>query len=330
MSDATIRQITLPQLLPRREPGLTTKQLRDMLADRGFPVHLRSIQRDLDRLSAYFGFTSDEGLPPRWFWPPGAADLSLPALDPYSALAWQLIEQYLEPILPPAVKRQADGHFRAARAMLNGSCAAQLRRWRSRVRLLPRSLPMRPPEFDEAVLAAIHSALLESRQLRVTYRARNGGRMKSMNIHPLGLVIRECVYYLIGTANDYSDLIQMALHRFGSAEVLPDCVDEPDGFDLDAYIEDGGFLYSKGREIDLVARFDAYTAQHLQESPLSDGQSALDLPDGRVEIKARVLDSQQLQWWLMGFGDKVEVVAPHTLRDSLRRSYANLYQRYCR
>jgi len=328
VTETTLRQITLLQLLPRRTPGLRTTELRDRLVDRGFAIHLRTVQRDLDRLSARFGFTSDEGTPPRWFWPPGAADLSIPAQDPVSALTWQLIEQYLEPVLPASVKREAEGQFRAAREVLNASCAHQLQRWRSRVRLLGRGLPLQPPEIDPAVLAALHSALLESRQLGVEYRARQAARSKTMRVNPLGLVIREPVYYLIGTANDYSDVIQLALHRFDSAEVLPEPVSEPAGFDLDRYIEDGGFLYPHGSKIDLVVCFDAYTAQHLREAPLSARQTVSELPDGRVEIRARVLDSQHLQWWLMGFGDKAEVIAPPALRNALRDQFARLQQRY--
>ena len=63
MGDATLRQIVLMRLLPRRPPGLTTSELRDRLADRGFPIHVRSLQRDLDRLSGLFGFTNDEQMP---------------------------------------------------------------------------------------------------------------------------------------------------------------------------------------------------------------------------------------------------------------------------
>ena len=330
MAEATLRQITLLQLLPRRAPGLTTTELRDRLNDRGFSIHLRSVQRDLDRLSSRFGFTSDEGLPPRWFWPPGAADLSLPSQDPHSALTWQLIEQYLEPVLPPTVKREAEGQFRAAREVLNGSDARQLRRWRARVCLLSRGLPMKPPEIDAGVLDAVHSSLLEARQLEVEYRARHAADFKTMKFHPLGLVIRESVYYLVGTANDYTDIIQMALHRFRKAEVLTARVREPSGFNLARYIDDGGFLYPQGKEIDLIARFEAYTAQHLRESPLSECQTLTELPDGQVEIRARVLDSQQLQWWLMGFGDKVEVIKPESLRNLLRQQYVNLSERYSR
>lgn len=328
MPEATLRHITLLQLLPRRLPGLTTQELRDKLQDRGYSIHLRSVQRDLDRLSARFGFTCDEGTPPRWFWPPGAADLSLPSQDPHSALTWQLIERYLEPVLPPTVKREAEGQFQAARQVLQASHARQLLRWQARVRLLPRGLPMKPTEIETPVLDAVHSALLEARQMRVRYHARHATDSKLLRIHPLGLVIRESVYYLVGTANDYADVIQLALHRFLDAEVLADEVLEPAGFDLDQYIEAGGFLYPQGQEIDLVVRFEPYTAHHLRESPLSECQTATELPDGRVEIRARVLNSQQLLWWLMGFGDKAEVLAPDSLRLILKKQFASLHQRY--
>ncbi len=328
MGDATLRQIVLMRLLPRRPPGLTTSELRDRLADRGFPIHMRSVQRDLDRLSGLFGFTNDEQMPPRWFWPPGASDLSLPSQDPHSALTWRLIEQYLEPLLPPALKREADGQFAAAREVLKTAAGGRFQRWQARVRLLSRTLPLTPPNISAAVVESVYAALLDGQQLRVTYHARGAAEPKEFRVHPLGLVIRESVYYLVATANDYSDIIQMALHRITSAEVLSEKASEPPGFELDRYIEEGGFLYAEGKSIQLVARFDAYTAQHLQESTLAEDQTLTDLPDGQVELRARVLHSQQLEWWLMGFGDKVEVIQPGGLRRKMAKTFEALYQRY--
>jgi predicted DNA-binding transcriptional regulator YafY len=141
-------------------------------------------------------------------------------------------------------------------------------------------------------------------------------------------VIRESVYYLIATANDYQQPVQFALHRLAHAEVITEPVREPEDFSLDEYIRHGGFLYPEGRHITLVVRFDAYTAQHLIESPLSPQQSTHTLEDGRVEIRARVLNCQQLLWWLMGFGEKVEVMAPRLLRREVQRQYALLAARY--
>jgi predicted DNA-binding transcriptional regulator YafY len=36
--------------------------------------------------------------------------------------------------------------------------------------------------------------------------------------------------------------------------------------------------------------------------------------NGFVRVSGTVADTQQLRWWLLGFGDKVEVLAPASLR----------------
>jgi len=328
MGDAALRQIVMLQLLPRRSPGVTSIELRSRLADRGYPMHLRSIQRDLDRLSAQFGFTNDGQTPARWFWPPGSAVLSIPSQDPHSALTWRLIEQYLEPLLPPALKREAAGQFDAAREVLKMASGGRFERLQTRVRLLSRSLPLTPPDISPSVAEDVYTALLNGQQLRVRYRARGASEAKDFRVHPLGLVIRDSVYYLVATVNEYDDVIQIALHRIHSSEVLSAQAVESSDFDLDRYITEGGFLYTDGKAIQLVARFHTYTAQHLHESTLALGQTLTDLPDGRVELRAKVLHSQQLEWWLMGFGDKVEVIRPAALRRRLAEQFKTLYQRY--
>ncbi len=65
--------------------------------------------------------------------------------------------------------------------------------------------------------------------------------------------------------------------------------------------------------IELEALFDADAAFHLRETRLSEDQVLTDQPDGRVLVKARVRDTGELRWWLLGFGDAVEVLRPEGL-----------------
>lgn len=58
MPDTTLRQITMLSLVPRRPPGITTEALRSALAARDFDVNLRTVQRDLVRLSVPFPLVS--------------------------------------------------------------------------------------------------------------------------------------------------------------------------------------------------------------------------------------------------------------------------------
>ncbi|MHB8493736.1 MAG: WYL domain-containing protein [Casimicrobiaceae bacterium] len=76
--------------------------------------------------------------------------------------------------------------------------------------------------------------------------------------------------------------------------------------------------------------FDAPAADHLQETPLSEDQTIEDAADGRVRVRASVLDTPQLRWWLLGIADGVEVVAPAALRREFAQMTAAMAAHYAR
>jgi predicted DNA-binding transcriptional regulator YafY len=54
------------------------------------------------------------------------------------------------------------------------------------------------------------------------------------------------------------------------------------------------------------------------------------LEDGALHLQAKVVNTEQLRWWLLGFGDKVEVIKPKTLRQELAQIAASLHATYSR
>jgi predicted DNA-binding transcriptional regulator YafY len=97
------------------------------------------------------------------------------------------------------------------------------------------------------------------------------------------------------------------MHRVHAATITDVTAKRPADFNLDRYIDGGAFECGVGKEITLKAIFDREAAIHLDETELSEGQSHL-------LVTATVLDSAQLQWWLLGLGDLVEVLEPESLR----------------
>lgn len=330
MSETTLRQLAMLKLIPRRPPGKTVEQIHERLQARDFDINIRSVQRDLNRLSLLFPLVSDEGHPARWFWAKNAPEVSLPGQDPYSALTWQLIEEHLQPLLPRALRREAEPRFQEAREYLEAVNARHLQRWKQRVRVVPRALELQPPDIQPDILDALYDGLLEMRQVRVRYRRRTDQRAHSMNLHPLGLVLREGVVYVLATINDYTDVRQLVAHRMEGAELTDQAARDPEGFDLDDYIEQGGFAFADGERMRLVIRMEAFIARHLLETPLSPDQTSTELENGQVEIAATVLDSEQLRWWIKGFGFNMEVVEPQSLRDELYEEVKYLADAYSR
>jgi predicted DNA-binding transcriptional regulator YafY len=102
------------------------------------------------------------------------------------------------------------------------------------------------------------------------------------------------------------------------AEVLDASVIVPTGFDLDLYIQEGEFAYPVGEPMRLEAVFSHGADFHLHDTPLSADQVLTELDHERVLLRATVENTAELRWWLLGFGELVEVLAPADLREEFR------------
>jgi predicted DNA-binding transcriptional regulator YafY len=102
----------------------------------------------------------------------------------------------------------------------------------------------------------------------------------------------------------------------------------PEGFDLDAHLA-GELSFPVGGDIHLKVLFDNRAdVQRLEESPLATNQKLSERDDGRYELTAKVADTIQLRWWLRGYGERVEVVSPKSLRQEFIEMVKKLSNRY--
>ena len=93
------------------------------------------------------------------------------------------------------------------------------------------------------------------------------------------------------------------------------------GFNLKEYIEsDQEFSYPRSnKSIKIRVIFSSDAAFHLSESKLSEYQSLTTMKDGRILLETTVPDTEDLRWWLRGFGSQVEVLSPISLREEMAK-----------
>lgn len=330
MSDShqtALRLIQTLRLLPRYPNTLTVHELQDRLASSGFEVDARTIQRNLNDLSVHYALYGDEGRPQRWCWSKDAILIELPGMDPFTALAFRLARLHLASLLPANLLDLFDPYLHAADGALGERNPAQ--RWVEKVRLVPNGLALLPPIGDAQVMVTVNEALWRECCFTARYRNREEVERDFEQVHPLALVLRGPALYLLATLDDFDDIRQLRVHRFLTAELLPDQPRRlPPDFDLDTYIRTGGFDYPEGEPIKLVALLQRGAARHLQETPLSADQQILDEDRWRVRLMATVNDTQHLRWWLLGFGAGVEVLEPATLREEMAETARWMAWRY--
>ncbi|HAR95007.1 MAG TPA: hypothetical protein DCR97_03445 [Deltaproteobacteria bacterium] len=207
-------------------------------------------------------------------------------------------------------------YLAAARQILDKLAENRLTRWPEKIRIISRGQPLGAPEVKREVADVVYEALLQEQRFHASYRKRGESAASEYVVNPLGLVIQEQLTYLVATLWNYPDPIFLALHRMEGADLLDEPCRIPDGFDLQAFFDSSPLQFPEGdRPLKLEVLFDAEAGAHLRETPLSSDQSITEQQDEHLMIKATVADTAQLRWWLLGFGDKVEVVRPKSLRE---------------
>lgn len=314
--DAMMRQWQMLKLLPGRKPGISAKELTSELADLGFEVDKRTVTRDLAKLSELFPLEcNDKGTPHGWHWMRGAG-LDMPGLDVADALSLRLIEEYLKPLLPASLLSVLAPRFEAAERKLEQlSRTNTVAGWTDKIRVVPPTMPLLAPAVDEGVLQVIQQALLDEFQIECRYRSIDG-RESVQRLHPLALVQRGPVGYLVATAFSYADPRLYALHRFRTAEIIEEPIVRPDGFDVDSYIATGALQFGNGKMLRLKANVGEELAAYLAETPLSEDMAIKERKDDFL-VTATVLDSWQLRWWILSQGSEIEVMDPKALRNEI-------------
>ena len=318
MNNKFLRQWTMLQCVPKRPKRITTRDLMDVLLEKGFEVTQRTIQRDLKTLSKVMpGLQVDtEKDFPGWAWSKDSLIQDIPAMDCNMALTLKLADHFLTTMFPPSILSQLKPYFDSADNVLQLVDKTGYPNWSDKVRILSRTQQLVPAVIQEDVVAVIYEALLKGKQFRGRYVRRDGDEVE-YDIHPLGLIFRESIVYLVATIWDYQDPRHLALHRFKQCELLKEDSVAPEEFDLDSYLKTGSFDYcaKDGETIQLKVLFDYDAGKHLYETPLSKDQIITKTDNDRLQVEATVKDSGQLRWWLLGFGDYMKVLEPIALQE---------------
>ena len=335
MNDQIIRHQQILRHLPREPRTVTTARLHDLLLDQGIDVNIRTLQRDMNTLCEVFiGIDSsknpDNSL--SWFWREDAPNLQLAGLSVNQALSFYMLKQYVAPLLPSMTLDELAPFFEQAEATLDAVQENNLAKWTDKVAVVPPTQPMQPPAYNLETHKTVRMALLHEKQLDIHYE-RGDGKVKHYQINPLGLVVRNIISYLIATKHETSEIRMFALHRVRDAAVLTIDADIPSHFQLKDYIDKGhmGFNLSGEPDVNVVQvklKFKQPASKHLLETPISTDQTITVIDDFTTLVTASVPENEQLIWWILSFGDHVEVVEPVHIRQKIAEVACAMARKY--
>jgi predicted DNA-binding transcriptional regulator YafY len=179
----------------------------------------------------------------------------------------------------------------------------------------------RPPYLD-----VLQQAVVAGVQVRLGYADRER-KVSERTVHPLGLVAKSSVWYLV--ADTDAGLRTFRVGRVRSVVRTDDPVVRPEGFDLAVAWQDVVTAMDERRNAArAIVHADAQAVGWLRGRFGAQVEVGETVDDGRVEVEIGGWSPEALAYELVSFGGHVEVVRPPEVRAHMARLGAELVGRY--
>ncbi len=331
ISDHLRRVWRLLDILPAPGEGKTKAQLNEELSHE-FDVTLKTTERDLQfLLEEGFALTvpgkSYDGLKSKMVWQQ-ALDKNLTMVRMMrtdNALAFHLIDQLAEKLLPPEVNTALAAVRKKAKDRLTERRSTEKKAaWAEKVQIVPEGFALQAPSLNNAdILPNLQTALLRDLQIRGDYKKLGEDDAKEVVLEPRGLWQTGNLLYVVMT--DPSQELgnqpykHYRLDRFLSLEVTDLAIRSAPSFRLKEFLSDGGAQFAYGKT---PLRFRAVAEKNvwkrLDETKLASNQTLKDIPGtSRKLIEADVIRSDHFMMWLLSHGPEIEVLEPASLREEV-------------
>lgn len=180
-------------------------------------------------------------------------------------------------------------------------------------------------------LTAVMQAMLEGDVLRITYKKYLSEEEDIRLIHPYAVKEFAKRWYLVAWSLTNQALRVYALDRTLSLERTGERFRMPRGFDVEELFDAsyGIYLRSEGEEPVLVKlRTTLRESAYLQDLPLHPSQRLVGMEGDRCIFALRLVPNPNFVMDLCKHGDRLEVLEPRSLRETVREEFKKALQLY--
>jgi len=165
------------------------------------------------------------------------------------------------------------------------------------------------PLFDRLV-----GAIVARRVCRLVYISFHERKQIVTSVRPLRLIFHARAWYMIAFSGRHREIRTFKLVRIRKVTVTRRTFRHPSDVDLQEYFGDAWGMIPEGRRHDVHLHFEPKVAGNVAEVCWHHSQQVEWNDDGSAEFRVTVDGLGEITWWILGYGDQVEVIAPPALR----------------
>ena len=174
---------------------------------------------------------------------------------------------------------------------------------------------------DLSTFEVASQAVLRGEELEFSYRKLGSDLAETRRVQPLHLACIDNQWYLFALDLGREGSIRtFALTRIDRLQNTGKTFQRPEHFSLDEHLADSFGVFSSPEVQWVRLRFDAFSARLIRERDWHASQQIEARPDGSLDLSLHVGISPEIDRWILGWGEHVEVLEPASLRASIART----------
>jgi proteasome accessory factor B len=172
-------------------------------------------------------------------------------------------------------------------------------------------------ELFDRIFEQLEDAILKKQVVHMSYYSSHEKKTIAIELNPYHLIYDDYTWYVLGESSFHGGIRAFGLNRIKELSRLDKGFVEDENFDIKEYLGRAWSLIPEGRLYHVKLRFLPEVAHNVTEVKWHRTQIVTFEDDGSAVVEFRIDGLNEITWWILGYGDKVQVLAPPTLRQRI-------------
>ena len=178
------------------------------------------------------------------------------------------------------------------------------------------------------MFTCFQQAIRKRRKVEITYISFHERKQIVTTLSPYHLHFARRAWYIIGDSSLHKQDRVFKLGRIKHFKMLTAIYLQKKPFRIDEFLGDAWSLMPERDSHNIKLLFAPMVAGNVAEVLWHRTQKLTWHDDGSLTFEVRVDGLTEISWWIMGYGDQVEVIAPAPLRRRIAKMAANMVKTY--
>ena len=177
------------------------------------------------------------------------------------------------------------------------------------------------------IIDQINEAILNRQHVRISYYAMRHQKTSQRVVAPYKLWFFDGTFYMLGFCRLRKDIRLFAVDRIQKMVLTGTTFETPEDFDMENLLgaSFGAFF---GEPVQVIIHFSPRIAGYIAEKNWHVSQVVEKQKDGSLIFKAQVAGTEEIKFWILGWGKDALVLEPDSLREEIRMEAQGILKEY--